>query len=526
MVFLCGGRTAAFCWNSAFAWIDEPIQFTLRSQTPRVDLKMLDSPGEQQMAYLTYPCCDLQGNYGGAAASGRGWFDHQWGELSWFVSGEDSCGQRRLRGWDWFGINLDNGMAAVILVHRDMETRNILASNLLMIQKDGAVQRVDDFHAEPLRYWHSSKTGISYPVEWKIMIPGMNGEWIFQPAQDDQEIPVAGATRAIWEGAGVISGRLGDQKVEGTARLELNGYGCVFHLSDLLESFSQRISRHIHDFFPEAPDDKFFEKYTGIVPEKGNAEAIREVLNAPAWDLLKRGGKYWRPMFGILMAEVLGLDSKKYEALLSVTTELTHLASLMIDDIEDGAVIRRHEQCIHLKYGTDVAINAANTLYFLPILKLPENRFISEAQALKIYQKAMAFFVKAHFGQGLDIHRSRLTLSPGDWDYPSLIRDSLNIYALKSAASVEFITHTACIIANADARTTEALVSFARSFGISFQIKDDIHDFASVDQWTKDPGVDLACGKLTFVILLALGGACRRRPDFYHRSSLQKKSAV
>ena len=336
------------------------------------------------------------------------------------------------------------------------------------------------------------------------MIPGMNGEWIFQPAQDDQEIPVAGATRAIWEGAGVISGRLGDQKVEGTARLELNGYGCVFHLSDLLESFSQRISRHIHDFFPEAPDDKFFEKYTGIVPEKGNAEAIREVLNAPAWDLLKRGGKYWRPMFGILMAEVLGLDSKKYEALLSVTTELTHLASLMIDDIEDGAVIRRHEQCIHLKYGTDVAINAANTLYFLPILKLPENRFISEAQALKIYQKAMAFFVKAHFGQGLDIHRSRLTLSPGDWDYPSLIRDSLNIYALKSAASVEFITHTACIIANADARTTEALVSFARSFGISFQIKDDIHDFASVDQWTKDPGVDLACGKLTFVILLAL----------------------
>ena len=116
-------------------WIDEPIRFTLRSQTPRVDLKMLDSPGEQQMAYLTYPCCHLQGNYGGVAASGRGWFDHQWGELSWFVSGEDSCGQRRLLGWDWFGINLDNGMSVVIGVRRDMETRNILVSNMAIIRQ-------------------------------------------------------------------------------------------------------------------------------------------------------------------------------------------------------------------------------------------------------------------------------------------------------------------------------------------------------------------------------------------------------
>jgi geranylgeranyl pyrophosphate synthase len=69
---------------------------------------------------------------------------------------------------------------------------------------------------------------------------------------------------------------------------------------------------------------------------------------------------------------------------------------------------------------------------------------------------------------------------------------------------VEFISYTACILADADQITTNALVNFARSFGISFQIKDDIHDFGSSEKWTKEPGVDLACGKLTYVILLAL----------------------
>ena len=485
-------------------WIDEKIRFILNSQTPRVNLNMLSSPGKENMAYLTHPNLELQGNYGGSEVSGSAWFDHQWGDMSWFFSEEKSNGQKRLLGWDWLGINLNNGMAAVILVHRDMETKNVIASNLVIIKKDGSIKKVVDFNVEPLRYWYSSKTCISYPIEWKITIPSLNGELTFHPSSDDQEIPIAGATRAIWEGAGRISGTLFAQPVFGTARLELNGYGYVFRLSDVLGGFSRRIYKHIHDFFPEAPDDEFFKKYTGIIPEKGNVKAIREVLNRPMWDLLNRGGKYWRPMFGILMAEVLGLDSRKYEDFMSVTTELIHLASLIIDDIEDGALVRRNEKCIHLKYGTDIAINAANTLYFLPILKLKENLYITEKQALEIYRKAMDFFVKAHIGQGLDLYRSTTTSSPRDWDYASLIHNSLNIYALKSAASVEFITHTACIIADANQATTDALVNFARSFGISFQIKDDVHDFSSAGKWTKNPGEDLACGKLTYVILLAL----------------------
>lgn len=483
---------------------DAKTRLVLRSRTPVVNLDTLVTPGIKKMGYLTHPSCDLSGLYAGSVISGNAWFDHQWGDMSWFASQDASTGQKRLSGWDWFGINFNDGRAVVVLMHRDMETKKILTSNFALINKDGVTQILTDFKAEPLRFWYSPKTCISYPVEWKISIPSLYGELIFVPQSDNQEIPVAGVTRAIWEGAGHVSGTLDGKPVEGTARLELNGYSYIFHLSDILENFSHRIFKHIQNFFPELPDEQFFKKHTGFTPEQGNIEAVRNFLTRPMWDLLHRGGKYWRPMFGILMGEVLGLDSTRYEDLLSVSTELTHLASLVIDDIEDNALTRRKDACIHIKYGADIAINAANTLYFLPILKLKENIFITDEQKLAIHSKTMEFFVKAHFGQGLDISRNAVKSLQADVDLASLIRDTLNVYALKSAASVEFVTHTACIVSNADQVTTSALLAFARSFGISFQIKDDVHDFGSPGKWTKEPGLDLACGKLTYVILLAL----------------------
>lgn len=498
-------------------WADAETRLVLRSRTPVVDLDMLVNPGKGKMAYLTYPLCDLSGFYTGNNISGNAWFDHQWGDMSWFASQDDSTGQKRLLGWDWFGIHLNDGRAVVILIHRDMETRKILDSNFVLINTEGMPRIITEFHAEPLRFWHSPKTCISYPVEWEISIPSLHSKLIFAPQRDDQEIPVAGVTRAIWEGSGHVSGTMNGKPVEGTARLELNGYGYIFHLSDVLENFSRRIFRHIQDFFPEVPDGPFFEKCTGFAPETGNVEAVRNFLTRPMWDLLHRGGKCWRPMFGILMAEVLGIDSTRYEDLLSVSAELTHLASLVIDDIEDNALTRRKEACIHLKYGTDIAINAANTLYFLPILKLGENAFITDAQKLAIHSKAMEFYVKAHFGQGLDIYRSAKKILRGDLDLASLTRDALNVYALKSAASVEFVTHTACIVAGADQMTTSALIAFARGFGIAFQIKDDVHDFGSPGKWTKEPGIDLICGKPTYVILLALDSLPREEQEFLVR---------
>lgn len=476
----------------------------IRSRSGKTDLAGLRSPGEKPMGYWCYPHCDLSGRHDGCEVSGRAWFDHQWGEMSWFVGAEEAGGKKKLLGWEWFGINLDDGSALVILVHRDMKSGKILADNLMFIGSDGVARRVEPFTAEAMRTWYSAKTGIDYPVEWRITIPSENAELFFRPLDDDQEIPVSGLTRAIWEGAGNISGTLQGHPVRGTARLELNGYGYVFDLNQLLGRFSQRIAGHIEAFFPPEPDVEFVRQCTGLEPDSGMIEAVRLGISEPMWDLLRRGGKYWRPLFGLLMTEMLGLDSKKYEDLLTVTTELTHLASLVIDDIEDNAATRRNAPCIHLKYGLDVAINAANTLYFLPILKLRHHPFVADDQALQIYAQSMSFFVKAHIGQGMDIFNSKRKRVLDLSNTQHLLDDALHVCRLKSSSSVEFVTHAACILARADEATTHALTGFAKNFGMAFQIKDDIHDFARAGKWTKNPGDDLACGKITYVIALAL----------------------
>ena len=63
--------------------------------------------------------------------------------------------------------------------------------------------------------------------------------------------------------------------------------------------------------------------------------------------------------------------------------EYLHTASLIIDDIEDGSILRREQPCSHLVYGLDRSINAANLIYFLPFQKLL-NSFNDEEQKLKI----------------------------------------------------------------------------------------------------------------------------------------------
>ena len=92
-------------------------------------------------------------------------------------------------------------------------------------------------------------------------------------------------------------------------------------------------------------------------------------------------------------------------------TEIIHNGSLMVDDIEDGSELRRGLPCTYKKYGTDIAINAGNLMYFAPMLKLHEYVAKPEHQLAlsRVYMEEMAAI---HFGQGWDIqwHREKQKL--------------------------------------------------------------------------------------------------------------------
>lgn len=60
------------------------------------------------------------------------------------------------------------------------------------------------------RHWTSPRTGIAYPLNRRLLLPGIGMEIEVAPLAEDQEIPVLGTT-AIWEGAVSAEGTIAGQ---------------------------------------------------------------------------------------------------------------------------------------------------------------------------------------------------------------------------------------------------------------------------------------------------------------------------
>lgn len=244
----------------------------------------------------------------------------------------------------------------------------------------------------------------------------------------------------------------------------------------------------------------------GVAVDGQNSAVHTQMLSAPVWELLERPSKRWRPLFGLCMLEALGVTRTPYLVLFCSLAELCHTATLMVDDIEDNAQTRRGGPCIHLQYGVDVALNAANTLYFLPLQHIMREAALTEAQRLELLRIATDCYVRGHFGQAADIYRTRhLTRARlKSWLRGPVLRDILASYVLKTASGIEALAGAACVLADAPRAARDACTAFARAFGVAFQIMDDVNNFAAVPRGAQIADDDIAAGKLTYVVAQAL----------------------
>jgi len=119
--------------------------------------------------------------------------------------------------------------------------------------------------------------------------------------------------------------------------------------------------------------------------------------------MLDRGGKRWRPVLGLIMAKCLGRGNlEDFEANKDVyfscgMTGIVHNGSLIVDDIEDGSSMRRGQECTYKRFGTDIAINAGNFMYFAPMLKL-DNYVEDPMKALAMHKIFTEEMSAIHFG--------------------------------------------------------------------------------------------------------------------------------
>jgi predicted secreted hydrolase len=147
------------------------------------------------------------------SAQGEAWLDHEWS--SEYLDPEAV-------GWDWTGINLDDGGALMVFRIRDSHGAARFAGATLR-DASGRTRTLpsSDIRLTPLRTWISPRTGIPYPVAWQLHAGGMDLK--LAPLMDDQENDARLSTGAVyWEGA---IRALQSNRPVGRGYLELTGYG-------------------------------------------------------------------------------------------------------------------------------------------------------------------------------------------------------------------------------------------------------------------------------------------------------------
>lgn len=481
------------------------LRFMLKADAPKltIDPAFLFGEPEEAMQYVSYPQMSLVGCSGSNEVSGEAWFDHQWGGKSWFQS-SDSTPQ--VRGWDWLGCNFDDGSTWMVGVHWDVRSRKELAHHLVVRDTAGRAHDIRAFDWQPVRWWTSPATRIAHPVEWRLRVPELEADLVFTPFADNQEVRVFTTQRAIWEGAGRLHGTVAGRVVNEFARLEGQGRGYVFANSDYLHGWAALVDKELMKFLPRTLDRGHLQSHFGVSAGIGDTSAHTAMLARPLWDLMDRDGKRWRAVFAYLALDALGRDPEPLRDVIFVVPELLHNASLIIDDIQDGSLIRRGHEAIHRRYGLGAAISAANTAYFLPLLKIIDHPILTKREQQGICDVYARLLVRAHLGQSTDLYWAQeLTAERLDaWMADSFKKKILEMYMLKTAAPVEGMAQLASLLSGCDSGTENAAIAFARSFGLAFQLVDDVNNFSDSPIWGKPQGEDLRVGKPTYLIVSAL----------------------
>lgn len=262
------------------------------------------------------------------------------------------------------------------------------------------------------------------------------------------------------------------------------------------------IEGEIERILPSRPDAAWFARVFGSL-DAPVAEEIVRALNAPAIELIRRGGKRWRPLLFVLSARVLGRDDGALS--LAPLVEIAHNGTLIVDDIEDGADTRRGGPAIHLMFGVDAAVNAGNLLYFLPPLLIDE--FAAPEGIRLLLHRRYAFHMRRlHLGQAMDIqwHRDHTSL-PSETEY-------LSMCALKTGVLARASAELGALAAGASFGNAEPLGAVFEKAGVAFQILDDVRNLTSGNPGKKR-GDDIVEGKKSLPVILAVGREPRIRSD-------------
>lgn len=208
----------------------------------------------------------------------------------------------------------------------------------------------------------------------------------------------------------------------------------------------------------------------------------QDALTAATEHLLASGGKRVRPAITLLAA---GLFDADFDQAVSVAAaiEMLHTATLVHDDLVDGALLRRGIPTLNAQWSAGATVLTGDYLFARAA------DFAAQAnnvRVMRIFARTLMVLVNGEINQ---MFNGRGVASRADYYH--------RIYA-KTASVFEAAAEVAGVVGGADESELTALTTYGREIGCAFQIVDDILDFTGEAQHIGKPvGSDLRQGLVT-----------------------------
>lgn len=226
------------------------------------------------------------------------------------------------------------------------------------------------------------------------------------------------------------------------------------------------------------------------------------VLRAGGY-ILDSGGKRVRPGLTVIAGKLV---EAPLDRLIPVATvmEYMHTATLLHDDIVDGAKLRRGRPSVNAVFGNDVAVLVgdymfAKAIYVLAVYGGPE--------VLKTAAKTVQDMAEGELLQLEKIGDINLT----EEEY-------FDIIYRKTASLLSTCCECGAIVGGASEKERKALKDYGTYIGYAFQLVDDAFDYISDEKTIGKPaGNDIREGKVTYPLLWALKRATEEEREAVER---------
>ena len=202
--------------------------------------------------------------------------------------------------------------------------------------------------------------------------------------------------------------------------------------------------------------------------------------------LRRGGGKRIRPSLLLLSAHMLGYSGPG-AIRLGTVVEMVHTATLVHDDIIDGADIRRGRPSANTTWGNEKCVLAGDWLYMQAF------KVAIEEKSLRVLDLLIGLTQQMVEGELLQIQKLGKAVSEAEY-YDLVYRKTACLFAISMRLGA--------VLAGASEAEEASLAAYGRDVGLAFQIVDDVLDLTATEKVLGKPvASDLREGKATLAVI-------------------------